>query len=144
MRVPFPIFKSELVAITIEPSIVVSDWQSLMPYKVIAPGSFRLIWKRLENHKNTHRASDSLDALKKLINRDVDVAIVNKYEAQRLMVVYGAESYVIQMPPLETHDIYHFVHKRNSHLIPALTNALKEMEEDGFLERTWMEHGASN
>ncbi|MET0105606.1 MAG: transporter substrate-binding domain-containing protein [Sedimenticola sp.] len=141
--VPVPLFSSELVAITTDPVIEVSDWKLLLPYKTVAPESFRLVWNRLKAHKNAHKVANTLEALEMLINNQADVAVVNRYEADRLMVVFQFSNPMIRTTLLESHPIYHFVHKKNEHLVPRLTRALEEMTRDGTLERIWLENGAN-
>ncbi|MET0046670.1 MAG: transporter substrate-binding domain-containing protein [Sedimenticola sp.] len=141
--VPVPLFSSELVAMTTDPGIDVSDWKLLSPYKTVAPESFKLVWNRLKSHKNAHKVTNTLAALEMLINDHAEVAVVNRYEADRLMVVFQFSNPMIKTSLLESHPIYHFVHKKNEHLVPGLTRALEEMTRDGTLERIWLENGAS-
>ncbi|MES9938784.1 MAG: transporter substrate-binding domain-containing protein [Sedimenticola sp.] len=141
--VPAPLFSSDLVAITNDPRIEISDWKSLSPYKTVAPESFRLVWNRLKSHNDAHKVSNTLEALGRLLNDQAKVAVVNRYEADRMMVVFQFSNPMIKTSLLESHPIYHFVHKKNEHLVPGLTRALEEMTRDGTLERIWLENGAS-
>ncbi|MET0081459.1 MAG: transporter substrate-binding domain-containing protein [Sedimenticola sp.] len=142
--VPAPLFSSELVAITNDPRIEISDWKSLSPHKTVAPESFRLVWNRLKAHKDAHKVSNTLEALERLLNNQAKVAVVNRYEADRLMVVFQLRNPLIETTLLESHPIYHFVHKKNEHLVPRLTRALEEMTNDGTLKKIWQEQGVTD
>ncbi|MET0101333.1 MAG: transporter substrate-binding domain-containing protein [Sedimenticola sp.] len=140
--VPAPLFSSELVAITNDPRIEISNWKSLSPYKIVAPESFRLVWNRLKSHNDAHKVSNTLEALERLLNNQAKVAVVNRYEADRLMVIFQFSNPMIKTTLLESHPIYHFVHKKNERLIPDLTRALEEMKNDGTLKKIWQAQGA--
>jgi len=47
----------------------------------------------------------------------------------------GAHNIVRLEPPIHTATLYHYIHKRNKHLIPALTATLKKMNASGQLKQ---------
>lgn len=141
--VPVPIFYSELVALSTNEDLKIGGWESLGAYQVVAPSSFKLIWNKLRNHKNTVRTPDTASALLTLINGHAEVAVLNKYEAERLIDVFNYQNISPHLPPLEKLPIYHILHKKNEHLITPLTAAIKQMSEDGSLKKIWIERGAT-
>lgn len=141
--VPIPIFYSEIVAFTRNHDIVVDNWKSLEPYRVAFPVSFRLIAKRLKSHQQILKTKDSSSSLDALYQNDVDIAVTNRYEGERLIDVFGYRGIHTSLPPLESKPIFHLLHEKNESLIPSLTKALKAMTEDGMLEKIWRESGAN-
>lgn len=140
--VPVPVFHSELVALTKNPAIKINGWESLTPFRTVAPGSFKLVWNKLKSHKKVTKVADALSAINKLIKEEADVAILNKYEAERLIDIFGYRDIIVNDPSLETKPIYHLLHKKNEYLIQMLSNALTEMTDDGTMQTIWENRGA--
>lgn len=141
--VPVPIFFSKLSAFTRNSEAKIDDWSSLKNYRTATPASFKFVVNKLKGYPQFHVTKNSSTSLDLLRDNQVDIAVLNRYEASRLIKLFGYRGILAIEPPLETLPIYHLLHKKNEHLIPLLTDALNEMSRDGTLRKIWADNGVS-
>ncbi len=134
IRIPVAIYQIEGVAITKNKDIPINGWESLSPYKI---GVLRGVQFAEEGTKNLNRErSNSLESLFRKLNAGrVDVVVEAKLNGvitiKRLML---HDSVRILQPPLVTIELFHYVHKKNEHLVPKLTQTLRKMRQNGLLD----------
>ncbi|MFV0347910.1 MAG: substrate-binding periplasmic protein [Halodesulfovibrio sp.] len=64
----------------------------------------------------------------------IDVVVHLRETGEAELRVLGIKDVHAQKTPLTTLVMYHYVHRKHADLIPLLTKALKDMEQDGTME----------
>jgi len=95
-----------------------------------------------DNHfTKVDKAIGFQSALLKLINKEVDIAILNQHSALSVIKTLHLEKVVMEhKPPLIKKKMYLYLHKKHENLIPALESELKKMKEDGSYDRIVQAH----
>jgi len=65
----------------------------------------------------------------------VDLVIYERVQAQYLIKKYQLDDIRVILPPLIVKNMYMYLNKRHIKLIPKLTEALKQMKQDGSYNR---------
>jgi len=136
--VPVPVSLIEMKAVIFTKGLTfpVAGPESLLPYRVgIMQGVVYMdrLTAGLVQEK-VHRAPGEDQLLQLLDSGRVD-AIISDQDTASLIIRQKALSGISPLaPPLAVFPIHHYLHKRHSALIPGLTAALTDMEEEGRLE----------
>lgn len=75
--------------------------------------------------------------LKMLQSGRLDMIAIHASTGRRYQKEYGLHLVKFDLPQV---PLYHYVHKKNSALIPKLTASLKALEKSGFTEKTIQAH----
>lgn len=93
--------------------------------------------KFAENYtKNISRSfvNKNIQLFKKLKFNRIDFAIVAELNGIKEMAKLGHKDIVALDPPVVKKKLYHYLHKRNSSLVPKLTSILKALKKEGIFE----------
>jgi len=63
----------------------------------------------------------------------VDFALLSKLNGISVINRLGMKGIVTYSPPLEITKLYHYLHKKHSHLIPQLENTIRDLKDSGEL-----------
>jgi polar amino acid transport system substrate-binding protein len=115
-------------------SFPVNGWFSLKPYRIgIVKG---IIFAKLGTDGMDVKVADSYEGLMSMLeNEEVDVAVMPRINGQVAMQKKGFENIRELEGVLETLFLYHYVHKKNSSLVPGLEKELKKMLLDGTIRQ---------
>jgi ABC-type amino acid transport substrate-binding protein len=115
-------------------SFPVSGWYSLKPYRIgIVKG---IIFAKLGTDGMDVKEAGSYDGLLTMLdNGEIDVAVMPRINGLVAMQKEGFEDIKELEGILETLFLYHYVHKKNSALVPGLEKELKQMLLDGTTRR---------
>ncbi|WP_157230844.1 substrate-binding periplasmic protein [Kiloniella laminariae] len=135
LMLPVPIGIMEGVAITTDPDITLSAWQDLKPYRVCIRNGVK--FSEIGTRDLPVDTSNSNEQLfTKLGSNRCDVIIL-----ARLTSIPLAKKFVKEMKTpvyyhvVETYPLFHYLHKKNQHLVPKLTAVLKRMEREGTIAK---------
>lgn len=133
MMIPTPIGIMEGVAITTNPKISLQGWQSLAPYRVCIRNGVKFAeagTKEMKvdvNNSNEHLfynlGLNRCDVI--VLARLTSIKLAQDFEKEMKRPVYY---HVIQ-----TYPLFHYLHQKNRHLVPELTEVLDEMQRDGTI-----------
>ncbi|MBU6952289.1 ABC transporter substrate-binding protein [Hahella sp. HN01] len=134
IRVPIAIVEIDIVAFSRkENSIVITGWESLTPYKVGYNRGVKVIEENLLPPTRVEPSNTVENALKMLDAGRTDIAIDGLLNGLMIINDLGLDNIVSIEPPLEVIHGYHYLHKKNLHLLKPLTEVLREMEEAGVI-----------
>ena len=135
IRVPEKLVDWYFVAYSKKAIDLSKGWQSLANRNVaIITG-----WKIYE--KNVPKTADlakvrNAEQLFKLISRNrTDVVLYNHSSGQYLLKKLGIQGITEQSPPLATKEMFIYLNKKHSRLVPKLAKALADMKADGTYDR---------
>jgi len=114
--------------------IVITDWDSLLPYRVGIVNN----WKILERNTTEVKSRIGVRTIELLFgllkNRRTDVVIVDRFEGAYVARKLGIPV-EMQMPPLIVADCHIYLNKRHSKLVPKVSAALIAAKKDGTYAR---------
>ncbi|KLN58915.1 hypothetical protein WH96_20395 [Kiloniella spongiae] len=133
IMLPVPIGIMEGVGITINPNISLQEWKSLVPYRVCIRNGVKFAESGTKGMKidvsNTNEhlfynlGLNRCDVI--ILARLTSIKLAQDFEKEMKMPVYY---HVIQ-----TYPLFHYLHKKNKHLVPKLVDVLEEMQVDGTI-----------
>ena len=138
VMVPAPVNFSGVNAITKGLKFTVDGWESLRPYRIgIRRGSKRS--EKKTEGMNVVALSKPIQLIQMLNSGRIDVAVasISEFELKKILKRLQEKGESIQniqilTPPVLRLPVFHYLHKKNSHLVPRLTKILQEMEKEGL------------
>lgn len=135
VKVPVPINQMEGVAFSTNPDIEISGWDSLRKYKV----GIRRGIKFSENgtqSMNPYVVNLNQQLISVLLKGKVDLIVLTRGNGLEMIKKFESPSIKAIEPPIQKYNLYHYLHKKNLHLLPKLEKVLKEMAAEGFMAAT--------
>jgi len=129
IRVPVTLVSVEAVAYTKNTQINIQTWDDLAKYDFTIVKGAKFIEKET-SHLQKNFVSTFEKAFEALEKGKTEIIVVPKKAAVRIILKKEYHNIHAAGPVLKKVDLYHFVHKRNAHLIPILTPILKQMERN--------------
>ena len=125
VKIPVSILNSKISVITKkESSFTPKDWKDLPPAKLGIPLGVQVVSKGTEGMESEKVTSSEL-LLNMVLKNRIEAAILPlamAYKHPNLM----AKLRIVE-PAIQVVKIYHYVHKKNAHLVPDLTRILEEI-----------------
>jgi len=133
IEVPVVISYVEGAAFSKNTSLYIANWNDLKPYRIgIAKGA-----KFIETgtkgmnrifYKGFKAAFFALD------KGEIDLVVTPKSTGKYIIHEEGFKDIKMVGETLQKLDLYHFLHKKNKHLIPKITPVLQEMKKSGEIQ----------
>ncbi|GAB2875798.1 transporter substrate-binding domain-containing protein [Pseudoduganella ginsengisoli] len=132
VRVPVALMSFDALAFTYGRDLPLRAWPDLQPYRICIRRGLKSIEKATSSFPQVSIVSQSANIFSMVKLGRCDVAVLPDtawLELERLNI-RGMRT---QDPPLQSWPLYHYVHKANAAVIPALTQALQDMQKSGYL-----------
>jgi ABC-type amino acid transport substrate-binding protein len=139
-KVPVPINIVEAVAFSKDTSINIKNWDELRNYKVTIVQGAKFIENATKNI-DRNMVSTFAEALDLLQADKTEIVVIPKLASINLIYKKNFHNIKAVSGPLESRLLYHFVHKKNIHLIPIITPILQAMQESGeisFIKKAYL------
>ncbi len=131
VQVPEKLVDMHFVAFSRKMNVLQSGWQSLSGKNI----AFITGWKIFESNSPSSAAvtkTKNASQLFKLLERDrADYVLFNRWAGRHMVKKLKLKDVVELNPPLATREMFIYLNKKHSHLIPQLTEALAKMKADG-------------
>ena len=128
VRVPEKIFDMNFVAFAMDPRITIEGWQSLRPYSV----GFIKGWKIFENNIPAETNVTLVDGPEQLFTMlekgRVDIILYSRVIGLAFVRQRNMAQVKDLSPPLATRQMFIYLHKKHSHLVGAIADALANMK----------------
>jgi polar amino acid transport system substrate-binding protein len=128
--VPVSIAHVEAVVFSKDTSLRIKKWSDLRGHKICIIRGVKFIEKATKDMPRELVVSFE-EALKRLDNNETEIVVAPKLGGLSSMYRNKYKNIKMVSSTLEKQKLYHFVHKKNSHLIPVITPILKKMEQSG-------------
>lgn len=119
ISVPTPIYMMQVYAFSKTKQPSHTYWANLKPFKVAAVRGFIAIEQQLKEHPDLVLVNSAAQAFELLEKNNVDIVVVpaplQKFATFKIETL---------QPALAEQPLYHFIHKRNQHLIAPLNRAI--------------------
>jgi ABC-type amino acid transport substrate-binding protein len=133
IRVPIRIYVHETVAFT-KKSIDINGWESLKPYRLGTIIGHKQVEKNIQEME--YSSVIATEQLFKMLNHDrIDIGITGRVNGMLAIQQLNLDNMIISKRPLAVLNLYHYLHKRNQHLVPKITEIFKKMEDEGRLQQ---------
>ncbi len=135
IRVPEMIFRADFVAFTRSMKFETDGWETLAPYNIGIINGHKIA----EANVKTFQSLVSVEKLDILFNLLVE-GRVDVVATERLFGIYmakqlGIDDVKVMDPPLARLDLYLYLHKKHSALVPLIDEAIREAKSDGLYKR---------
>ena len=132
--VPVPINYLEGVALSYKKDFKINGWESLRPYSIAVR---RGIAFTNRGTKGMNRVVlNTNEHLMQMLNaKRIDMVVMSRINALKQLQNEKKSEIIILEPPVEVFEMYHYVHKKNIHLVPKLTSILKQMQKEGKIQK---------
>jgi len=132
--VPVVIFRLEATVISKKVRFEVDGWESVRPFII---GIRRGVIFALNGTRDMNRTIlNSNERLFSMLNGNrFDIIIVSRINASKFLPEEKNKKLMVLEPPVEVYEMYHYLHKKNTHLVPKLTKVLQDMEKEGLIQK---------
>lgn len=134
VRVPVSLYTNRIVAYAVRDDIPSEGgWDSLFGYTVGVVAGYKYIE---EHTKDMQRVivRDYCKLFALLENGRIDVAVVEELDASPTLISRPVPGLRSLGPALATNPMYHYLNKKNAHLVPQVEAVLRRMRDEGRLD----------
>lgn len=133
VKVSVPVNEMEAVAYSKRDDIKASGWSSLLPYKVgIRKGvKFSEYGTKL---MKPYVVNLNQQLVSILLKGKVDLIVLSRGNGLEMIKKFKSPEIKAIEPPIQKYSLFHYLHKKNSYLVPGLEKVLGEMEAEGFIK----------
>lgn len=129
-KVPVAIMFLDAVAFSKNSSIKINSWADLRNYKFTIVKGVKFIEVATEQHER-REATSHVEALALLQSDKTEIVVTSKIAFVNLMYRKKHNKIKAVSDSLKRLQLYHFVHMKNSRLIPVITPILQNMLDSG-------------
>ena len=131
--VPVPLITVTAVAFSKKKNIKITKWGDLKNYDFTIVKGTKFIEKATKDINKTLSTSFK-NAFKDLQTGKTEIVVVPKLSGLKVNVENAYNDIHIVSNALKSLKLYHFVNKKNTHLIPIITPILRTMKDSGEFE----------
>mgnify|MGYP000232164641 CR=1 FL=1 len=135
VMIPIPINSLSFGVFTKNLTFPITGWKSLLPYTVAIRRGIKAVETRIPLELKYHSVTNAEQVFLMIDRERTNLGIYPIHEGLLIIKSLGLKSIKLLEPPLYSVDLYHYLHKKHSRLIPKITAALKEMEKQGEIKK---------
>ena len=129
-----PVYKVKWMAVVKDKSIKVNGWESLRPYKIGIRLGIKLVEMKTKG-MNVEKASDNHTILKKVAIGRNDIGILPQLAILAAIKKNNFTGLTILEPPLQTVNLYHYIHNSRKDLVEKLEKVMADMDASGEIQQ---------
>jgi len=133
VMVPVAVNKVEVVVFTKGVTFSVTGWDSLKPYTIGIRRGTKLVEKGTKGMTVKSVTKIEQLFLKLDLGRN-DVIVSSRLAGLKAMKELDIKGIRLLEPPIATKNVYHYLHKKNAHLLPGIKKVLQDMESEGRIK----------
>jgi len=132
-KVPVSIISVNAVAFSKNKSLFINNWSELKGHKITIVKGAKFI--EIETKDMDRNFVTTLEeALQLLDSNQTEIIVIPKLASINLIYQNKYHDVKAISNSLKIRKLYHFVHKKNTHLIPIITPVLQEMKKSGEVD----------
>ncbi|OMH29103.1 ABC transporter substrate-binding protein [Motiliproteus sp. MSK22-1] len=133
IMIPVPIGIMEGIAITKNKSLNLTKWDDLKDHRVCIRNGVKFSEAGTRNF-SVRSVNSNYQLFGMLTKNRCDVIIIAHLTSIPLTVDFSKKEKIkLYKHILQVYPLYHYLHKKNSHLVPKLVEVLKKMEDEGVI-----------
>ncbi len=130
--IPISVNSFEGMAFSHNVQFEVNGWESLRPYSIAIRIGIKFAEIGTEG-MNVIKFPTNKKVFQMVAYGRVDICISSRLTGLYTIKKYGFKNIKILEPPLIKLNLYHYLHKKNKHLVPKITQSLKQMQDNGSI-----------
>lgn len=134
VKIPVVISTVDFVVFAKDKNLPVREWKDLAPLTVGYKRGIKAIETNLPAGTKAEPVDATEQAFKKLEVGRNDVVVAVRITGLVALNELGITNIAILERPLQSLQLFHYLHAKNQHLVEPLTMTLQQMEEEGFIE----------
>jgi polar amino acid transport system substrate-binding protein len=134
VRVPEKIVDYEFVAYANKTDISVEGWESFKPYEVAYIKGWEILEANIPNAKRIYKVKGPRQLFGLLRNNRVEVVVYERWAALWWNRELKTGAKCIE-PPIAKREMFIYLHKNHTNLIPKVARTLYDMKKDGAYQR---------
>jgi len=131
VMVPEMILQAEFVAFSKKPSLPVTQWNELGPYRVGIVRGCKIAELNSTSAKSVIRARDLNTAFYLLAVDKVDVVVYDRLHGKVLLNSINQTGIYAAEQPLARQNMYLYLNRKHEALVPRIAGAIRDMKSDG-------------
>lgn len=129
--VPERLSVNRVVAFSKNKNIEINGWKSLFQYHVAYVNGWKNCERELKDHNAKTTVKNEYLLFTLLENNRADVGVFELSNGIEALDKLGYTSIKAIEPPIVTNDLFLYVHKKHTRLIPEIVKTLRSMKQDG-------------
>jgi polar amino acid transport system substrate-binding protein len=138
IRVPEKLVDWQFAAFSKDKTIP-STWSALQQHDVGLIKGWKIYEKAFAGSEHVSTADDPAQLFQLLEMNRIEVALYERRLGLALMKQEGLKDIRPLVPPLDTREMFIYLHMRHAPLVPKLAEALRAMKREGFYQRMYNE-----
>jgi len=134
LRIPTPVGVVSDAVFSLDPNLQIDGWESIKDFRVVTIRGFKNLMKKTEKMDRTTVANFN-EALLFLAKGRADIAVLTAVDGLKVKKELKLDNVIMLKPFLATKPLYHYLHKKNVDLLPAISKSMADMEEAGEIKR---------
>lgn len=137
VQVPELVYTARFSAFAKRPLPEINGFDSLKPYSVATVSGWKILVNNLQKVKpETLHILDNASSMLQILQLDrIDIATYGYLSGLKTLAELNLEEITVIEPPLASAPLYLFLNKQHAHLVPQLTQAIRDLRADGTLDR---------
>jgi polar amino acid transport system substrate-binding protein len=135
VMIPVPIVVVDFVVFAKDKRFQVNGWDSLAPYNVGYRRGVKTVETNLPAGTYSEAVATLEQAFRKLEAGRSEVVVDTRLGGLVVLQQLGMDDIVVLEPSLDTSPQFHYLHVRHQQLVEPLTEALKQMEDEGLMQQ---------
>jgi polar amino acid transport system substrate-binding protein len=124
----------EFVGFSRNRSIKLSGWKSLEPYDVAIVRGWKILEISIVGARSLVRVKDQKLLFTLLKNDRADVVVYSRFEGYEMIRQLDIRDAVSLEPPLAIREMFLYLNRKHSDLVPVIEKKLREMKLDGSID----------
>ena len=138
IRVPVPIDVIEGAVFSKKLDFEISGWESIKPYRIGIRQGVKFS-ERGTRGMDVVVASENAQLFRMLETDRVDLIVLNKQNALRVIEQLGITDIRLLEPSIHYLQVYHYLHRQHQDLLPRITQVLDQMTANGEVDQIMRE-----
>jgi ABC-type amino acid transport substrate-binding protein len=134
LKVPVPIYLLEGIVISNELSFEVNGWESLKTYNIGVRRGVVFSVKGTQGMKRTILNSNE-HLFQMLSSKRLDLIVLSRINSYKYLLDEKNKNLKVLNPPVQVYKMYHYLHKKNAHILPIISIVLKEMQKERLIQK---------
>ncbi len=134
LMVPVPVVETDTMAFTKGVTFAVNGWESLQPYTIGFVRGFKMAEDNTQG-MNVEPVTTVRQNFLKLNDERIDVVIESRLGGLAMLKELKLTGVAPLEPPINSIQVYHYLHKKHQQLLPKITKVLQDMEQKGIVQK---------
>ena len=131
VRVPEKVIDWDFVAFSKNPHVKINGWQSLKPYNIGLIRGWKILEANTAGFPYRQTVRDA-DVLFNMLDKDrIDIALFSRWLGLAILKEKKMQGIHVLEPPLASREMYIYLNKKHSQLVPKISDALKQIKQSG-------------